>query len=462
MDDAPAVLALPDRTSPADPGRTAPPAFRRWAGAPGRTRLLRSAALAVALAARLAYVLATPGYRPAHDDAKYDLLAVGIARHGVFPHLAQGATAYRPPGYPYLLGALYALVGTGPDRILAGRVLQVVIGVAVVALSGAVAGRIFGPAASLATMALAALYPPLIAAGTSLLSEPLTIALLLGSVVAVLEWRRSPRWGPVVAAGVMAGLATLTRSNAFVVVPALLVGVAGRSPRPPGPRRRWFPAAALALTAAAVVAPWTVRNAVVMHAFIPVSDETGGTLAGTYNPVSAADRQAPTFWHLLAEIPTYRKAVAPLAAGPEAPYQARLQHLALSYAEHHPLYPAEVAWYGTLRLAGIEPLARSRFTARASGITDPAVADACIVAFWMVSAAAVVTVLRPGLRRRVPAFYWVLLALLYLTVVLVNSETPRLRLPIDPLVVVLAGAAVAGDWGRRARTVPAADAGPAG
>jgi len=38
-----------------------------------------------------------------------------------------------------------------------------------------------------------------------------------------------------------------------------------------------------------VVAPWTIRNAVVMHALIPVSDETGGTLAGTYNPVSARD-----------------------------------------------------------------------------------------------------------------------------------------------------------------------------
>lgn len=416
------------------------------------------AVLAVALGARLAYVLATPGYRPTHDDAKYDRLAAGIAHHGVFPHLAQGATAYRPPGYPYLLGGLYAIVGTGPDRILAGRLLQVVIGVAVVGLCGAVARRLFGPAAAVATMALAALYPPLIAAGTSLLSEPLTIAFVLGSVVSVLEWRSSGSWSAVAAAGGLAGLATLTRSNAFVIVPALVVAVAGRPPRRrdgrQGWRRRWRPAAAVTLMAVAVVAPWTVRNAVVMHAFIPVSDEAGGTLAGTYNPVSAADRRAPTFWHLLAEIPPYRKAVAPLAAGPEAPYQARLERLAVTYAEQHPLYPAEVAWYGTLRLLGIEPLDRSRFTAQAAGITDPTVADACIVAFWLIGAASAVTVLRPGLRRRVPGFYWVLIGLLYLSVALVNAETPRLRLPLDPLLLVLAGASVAAATGRRAAPAP--------
>lgn len=77
-------------------------------------------------------------------------------------------------------------------------------------------------------------------------------------------------------------------------------------PRPAGRRpvgARLVPTLAVLAAAAAVVAPWTIGNVVVMHALIPASDETGGTLAGTYHPVSARDAQAPASWRLLSQIP---------------------------------------------------------------------------------------------------------------------------------------------------------------
>ena len=408
-----------------------------------------AAILVAALAVRVAYVLATPGYTPTHDDRAYNVLAAGIARTGVYPHLAQGPTAYRPPAYPYLLGGLYSLVGAGHQRIVAGRLLQAVVGTVAVGLIGLLAGRLFDRHTARTAMVLAALYPPLVAAGTSLLSEPLAIVAGLGAVLAVLAWRRRPSWPAAIGAGALAGVMTLTRSNAFVVIPALALGMwtagpaggedeaAGRR----GRRRAALPAmAALVVTALVVVAPWTVRNAVVLHSFIPVSDEAGGTLAGTYNPVSDHGPPAPAFWHLVREIPSYEKAVAPLAAGPEPRFQSRLLHLAVRYAERHPTYPLKVAWYNTLRLAGIGQLSLARYNALVAGITSPAVADAGIAAFWVIAALAAGAVAWAPLRRRVPGFVWVLMALLYLSVVLVNAEAPRLRLPLDPFVLVLAAA----------------------
>ena len=396
------------------------------------------AILAVALGLRVGYVLATPGYVPRHDDQKYDRLAVGVARTGAYPDIAGRPTAYRPPGYTYFLAGVYTLSGTGPGRIEAGRLAQAAVGTLLVGLIGLLARRLFGPGTALLSMALAALYVPLITAGTSLLAEPLTAAFTVGVVLAVLAWRDRPRWRWVVLAGVLAGLASLTRTNACVIIPALALGLFRRRPA----RRSVWPAAAAVAVAVAVVAPWTARNAVVMHSFIPISDEAGGTLAGTYNPVSAHDPSSPGSWVLLAQIPTYEAQVRPLAAGPENVYQSKLLSLALGYMGRHPLYVAKVAWYNTLRFFDLTGMARVRFTSTLAGVNSPAAAEAGAVCSWIVAALAAVGVARRRVRQAVPLSVSLVPLLTFASIVAVNMETPRFRLPLDPFLLVLAAAAV--------------------
>ena len=398
--------------------------------------------LAVALAARLAYVLLTPRYVPLHDDRAFDRLALGVARTGAYPDVGGHPTAYRPPGFTYVLGGLYALAGPGHARIVAARLFQVAVGTGIVAALGALAQRLFGRRAALGTMAVAALYPPLIGVGAALVSEPQTVLLELGAVLAVLAWRSDHclRWAVV--AGVAAGALALTRSNAFVVIPALAAGLAVR--RRGRSRLSVVRAPALMIAAAvAIVVPWTVRNAVVMRSFIPVSDETGGTLAGTYNPVSAHDRAAPAFWHLLSQIPPYQRATEALARGPEPAFQSRLLHLALGYIGAHPLYPFTVAWNNALRIADLTGAGPARYGASLVGITSPVFADLCMYAIWAVLLLAVAGAVLNRVRGRVPGFVWAAAALLLLSVVLVNGESPRLRIPIDPFLLLLAGAALA-------------------
>jgi 4-amino-4-deoxy-L-arabinose transferase-like glycosyltransferase len=404
--------------------------------------------LAIALAVRVAYVLATPSYHPGHDDLAYDRLAIGIARTGAYPSVQHHATAYRPPGYPYLLGAIYSIVGSGHARIVAARLVQAGLGVVSVVLLGLIALWLFGIVAALCAMAITAVYVPWVAAGTSLLSEPLTVLLELAAIAAVLQWRRDRRWRWVVFAGVLGGVLALTRTNAFVVLIALAVGLlwVGAEGGHDGRRRSaraLGPPAAMLLIAALVVAPWTVRNAVVMHSFIPISDEAGGTLAGTYNPVSNTDHEAPASWLLLAQIPEYQARTLSVAEGPEPQFQSRLLHLALDYVEQHPLYPAKVAFYNTVRLVDLGGLSLARYTATLSGIDSPVVAEAGVFCFWAVLIAAVGACALPVIRRSVPMFLWLVAALLLASIVLASAETPRLRMPLDPFVILIAGAGLA-------------------
>ena len=412
----------------------------------------RRAAIALilisALALRLAYVLLTPGYVPLHDDRAFDRLALGVARSGAYPDVGGHPTAYRPPGFTYVLGAVYAVTGAGHARIVAARLVEVAVGTGIVAALGAVAGRLFGRPAVLWTMGLAAVYPPLIGVGGSLLSEPQSILLELAALLAVLIWRTDRRLRWAAAAGLAAGALALTRTNAFVVIPALALGLYVRSAGRPR-RAAAGPPALMVGVAVAVISPWTIRNAVVMRSFIPVSDEEGGTLAGTYNSVSAHDHTAPAFWHLLSQIPSYRAATAALARGPEPAFQSRLLHLAVDYAGAHPLYVFVVAWYNTLRLADLTGRAPARYGATLAGITSPGFADLCTYAFWVLLALALTGLFLSRVRHQVPVFVWVAAGLLLLSVILVNGEAPRLRIPIDPFLLVLAGAALAEMYRRR-------------
>src|SRR5947207_730479 len=150
--------------------------------------------LALALAVRLGAVAATPHYVAVHDDADYDRIACAVAEHGFIPRLpapevgasncaprrSRGTqpTAYRPPLWPLVLGATYALARPlHVDRWTAGRLVQAMIGTALVALTGLVAAELCGWAVGLVATLLAAIFLPLVLTGLSLISEPLFVAL---------------------------------------------------------------------------------------------------------------------------------------------------------------------------------------------------------------------------------------------------------------------------------------------
>jgi hypothetical protein len=189
-----------------------------------------------------------------------------------------------------------------------------------------------------------------------------------------------------------------------------------------------------------VIAPWTIRNATELHSFVPISDETGITLAGTYNPASAADHQIPWRWRLFSTVPggAALRAQAPHLTEPEL--SQRLTSRALHYIGAHPVAPLAAIAHNTLRLLELEGSFAWRASAYAIGISR-GVAAIGVASFWLLAAVALVGAFTTA-ARGAPRWLWVVPVLLWLTVAAVNAETPRFREPIDPFLIIVAGCAV--------------------
>ncbi|HEX2578607.1 MAG TPA: glycosyltransferase family 39 protein, partial [Aquihabitans sp.] len=217
------------------------------------------------------------------DAAAYRLLGQGLADgEGYvrpFDRVRDGrevATAEYPPGYPALLAAADVVGISSEDG---QRAVLCVLGSLTVGLVGLVARRLGGDGAGYLAAAVAALHPALWSTDTSPLAEPLAAFLGMTAVLAALAVRDRPdawRW---VVLGLLAGLGGLVRAELLLVGPLLLLPLAWRRAR--DDRRLGLVGAALGLAAmAAVLAPWTIRNAVAFGRFVPVSNNLGSVARG--------------------------------------------------------------------------------------------------------------------------------------------------------------------------------------
>jgi len=411
-----------------------------------------AALLILALAIRVAAALGYNAIEPQTDALDYDRHAVSIATGNGYPEAlgvtgGPGPTAFRPPIYPFVLAGVYEISGTADERQRwqYGRLAQALLGVAIVALISLVVLQLWGQREALLAAAIAATYPPLILAGTSLLSEPLFTALLLGGIAGLLRWRLGDgraRW--LALAGACAGLATLTRGNGLVVVAILALAAWTLKPRL---SLRSLAAPAIVVAAAAlVVAPWTVRNAVELDAFVPVTTQSGLGLAGVFNDTATENDSA---WQLPSAVPEYRPLFRGEGPG-EVEVSRRLTDLALDYAIEHPESIVSAAGWNTLRFLGLHhPIEHERQNAFYLG-QPQGLAEFSVYAFWLLALGAIAGSLTPA-ARRLPAFVWAIPPLFLVTVLFVGGNA-RYRMPVEPIFILLAVAAASWGWQRLARS----------
>jgi 4-amino-4-deoxy-L-arabinose transferase-like glycosyltransferase len=324
--------------------------------------------------------------------------------------------------------------GFDPGAVQPARISQAVLGTVTVALIGLVALEVFGPAVALVALVMAAVYPVLIELSAVLVAENLVTALILAALWAGLRARRSPhpyRW--IAAAGALTGLGTLAHVNAIVLVIPLLVAAWRARPK------LLSPAVLIAATVLAMT-PWLVRDAVVMHQFVRVTDESGITLVGTYNRTSAADHQVPYRWRLYFNLPGEEALIHQARTLTEPQLDQRLQDQAFDYIGDHPAAPLAVLYHNTRRLLELEGSAAWKISAASIGL-PLGTARIGVLSFWLLLVLAVAGAFT-GAVRRGPKWLWLVPLLLWLSVGLVNSETPRFREPIDPFLVLLGACAV--------------------
>ena len=428
---------------------------------PTAIKLLVAALLICAFVIRLTYVESTH-YKAINDAGTYNRMASGVAQYGDFhtgsgPHTGAGGsigpTAYFPPAFPYFLGVVDLIDGHqagGKTAVPPERVAQAVIGTVSVGLLALVALEAFGGGPALAALALGAVYPVFVELSGTLVAENLLLVFELASIWTALRARRARHpyvW--IVVTGVLTGLATLTHENAalFVLPLGLAVWSVARARARSGPTRPARPGlralaapAVLVVCMCAVIVPWTIRNAVELHHFVPVSDETGITLIGTYNATSAAARPLAYKWDLFLKMPEFKALARAAHRYDEVHLSNVLTSRALDYIGAHPFSPLDVGFHNTLRMLEVEGTFAWHASYAAIGLPASA-AVVGVVSFWVLLALAIAGWFTP-VRREAPGWLWAFPVLYWLSITFINVETPRFREPIDPFFLMLAACAV--------------------
>jgi hypothetical protein len=241
--------------------------------------------VALGVGARIAYVLSVGRHVKLGLDAiAYELLGKGLA-HGrgysdpgtFFAHGIERATANFPPGYPVFLAGVDKL---GISSTTGMELVGACVAALTVAGTGLLGRRVSGYAmVGLLSALLVAVSPALIASAGSLMSETLSVPLVVLVLLAISWAARSASYGPWVVVGGLAGLLALVRSEDLIVavllVPAAVVAVAGRSWR-----QRTARVAVALIATGAVVTPWLWRNYTSFHPPVLVSTAADKAIAG--------------------------------------------------------------------------------------------------------------------------------------------------------------------------------------
>jgi 4-amino-4-deoxy-L-arabinose transferase-like glycosyltransferase len=397
--------------------------------------------VAVAIASRVAFVSTQPDYRPFGDAADYNAHAVFIASGDGFPPTAIAApgtpSALRPPAYPFALGAVYAPSG---NSVTAGRLLGAALGTLSALLTYLLAGGLFSRRVGVVGGVLCALFPPLVVLSGTLLSENLFIPLALAAVLVVLRARASAHhlWWAV-AAGVMCGLAALTRAAGLVLVVPAVVGLVTIRPLKRGALASGVAVACMLL----VLLPWAVRNAHDFHRFVPVSTQFGFTAAGAYNSVAFHSGPVQAAWQVPCDVPDYSMRCHRPGID-EARLDASLRRSASHFARAHPGYVLTVLRLDALRSVylGGNP-AFTRLWDRELGLPHSlrGLVKASVLTALALAVLGVISLLAGWARGGRPLFVWLAPALL-LAATLPMLGNPRYRIAIDPFLLTLAAVAL--------------------
>ncbi len=238
--------------------------------APRVRRALFALVFLVALALRVFYVVEIwphpAAQLPILDAEAYRQTALEI-RAGDW---LGDSVYYLDPLYPFFLAAVYSVVEPDTRGVLLAQALLDSLSVLMLMF---VARRVFGDRSALVAGSIAATYSLFFYYDGLLQKEALMLFLLIAALALCLRAAERPHPRAWLPAGLLFGLAVLTRGNTLLFAPVLVawIALAGRGSL----LRRG--AAALCFTAgvAAIILPVTLRNYVVGHDLVLLNSQAG-------------------------------------------------------------------------------------------------------------------------------------------------------------------------------------------
>jgi len=283
-----------------------------------------------------------------HSEFGYEMgwtarsIAMGHGFSSPYDPLGTGPTALVPPLYVYLLALVFKLFGiyTAASSFVILTINCVLSALTCIPVYFSVKHALDTRLARLSAMGWA-LYPFAVYFAADRVWDYALTALLLCTCFWAsqkLHLRAPLAWAGF---GALFGVAALSNPSVLSIFPFLLLLAIFRVRKVSGP---WVTRSLLTFVAlAAVCAPWTIRNARVMHAFSPIRDGAPLELfAGNNGDTSESN---PGWAHPASNPVEMNKYIA---MG-EVRYMAEKRSLAMNYIEHHPVVFAEASIHRAVR-----------------------------------------------------------------------------------------------------------------
>ena len=228
-----------------------------------------------------------------------------------------------------------AWTATGSERYVYGYIAQIAVDTIVVLLVYRIALLLFRRRrTALIAAALYALYPPIARQAAIVAPDIWGVDFTVAVVAAYLEALHSPRrWRWLLVCGLLAGLGAYFRPN-VLILPAVLALAS----------LHWEgwrvvrDAVAVTLLASVLLIPWTIRNYIDFHRFIPTRAGFGQVLwqglGEAHNDFGALNNDEATYQQV--------HRVRPNLVNETPAYDDYLRGLAVRAIEHQPLFYAEL------------------------------------------------------------------------------------------------------------------------
>jgi 4-amino-4-deoxy-L-arabinose transferase-like glycosyltransferase len=264
------------------------------------------------------------------DSVWYDAAAANLAAHRFYgPDVP---SAWFPPGFSFLLAAVYKLVGHSE---IAGKFLQVMIGVALTALTYLLGRLVAGETVGLIAAMIVAVWPNLVFS-TGILDSDLLAA--TGFVAVMwLGLRRGPGSRPVgwqaLLLGALVGWMVLVRPVSLILLAALAIWWWLPSHSVRDVAVRLAPPVAVVVL---VVGGWTLRNYLQFGEVITIATNGGYNFWQTNQPYADGN---DTFWPFVPmDDPEYQT----MRYGDEFTKNREGYRYAIAFLEAHPFHIVEM------------------------------------------------------------------------------------------------------------------------
>jgi Dolichyl-phosphate-mannose-protein mannosyltransferase len=237
------------------------------------------------------------------DGIEFNLFGLQLMRGHGYAWESGQLTSFRAPGLPFLLAAVYSIVG---ENYLFSYITFSLLGMFSCLFIFLTAEILLDKKKALIAAVLSVFYFPHIYFSTVFASENLFIFCLSLGILFFMKYLKTGSHYFILLSGLVLGYSTLTRPFAILLLPSFLIILISENKN--NLKKVILPALLYSISFSSIIAPWTIRNYKVHGKFVLVATNGGSTFYGGNNSIVATQPKLLGAWVSTTELP-YRSLI---------------------------------------------------------------------------------------------------------------------------------------------------------